>query len=179
MFNLLPENLKEKIKSEYKLRRWTLILTFILFLQASFLILLSPSWFSTYYKEKNVISEAESLGAGEMASSTKSVVSTIKSINSKLVIINSALEYPKVIIFLNDILSKKTGSIHLNEFIYTSTSGKIATVSLNGISNTRESLVAFEKSLESSGLFKNVDLPVSNLAKDRDINFSLGITIAP
>lgn len=179
MFNLLPESLKEKIKADYRLRRLTLILIFVLFLEASFFIFLFPSWLISLSREKEIVSETEAMNRSSLSSDTNSLISTIKSTNAKLNIINTALEYPKVVPVLNTILSKKTTGVHINQLTYTTTSAKMAIVSLGGVSSTRESLVAFVKNLERSGLFKAVNLPVSDLAKNKDIVFSLSMTIAP
>ncbi|HEY9481080.1 MAG TPA: PilN domain-containing protein [Candidatus Paceibacterota bacterium] len=48
-------------------------------------------------------------------------------------------------------------------------------ISLAGVADTREDLVAFQKSLESEPLFSKVVLPVSALAKGKDVHFSFSI----
>lgn len=48
-------------------------------------------------------------------------------------------------------------------------------ISISGRASTREALVAFAKSLQGEPSFSRVDLPVSSLAKSRDIPFSIGI----
>src|SRR3989344_943069 len=113
MFNLLPKNLKEKIKTEYKLRKITVILIFIICLQLSFLIFLTPSWLISFYKEKEVTSQSEEIKKHLSDSSLSEVIVTIRGINTKLNIINSVLKYPKIVPFINTILSKKTSSIKL------------------------------------------------------------------
>ncbi len=50
-----------------------------------------------------------------------------------------------------------------------------AAVTISGTAAARESLVAFSKSLEAEPSFRNVALPVSALAKSRDITFSISL----
>lgn len=177
MFNLLPDNLKKQIKSEYKLRRFILIIAFVIFIQISFLIFLTPSWLVSVYKEKEAIIETENMNKSTVASSTNSVVTFIKSTNNRLSILNKVLVYPTVVPAVDLIISKKTKSIHIIELNYSS-SKNTASISLSGVSDTREALALFQKSLESSGHFKSVNLPVSNLAKDKNIVFSMNLTIS-
>ncbi len=177
MFNLLPETFKEKIKAEYKLRRLVLILAFVIFIQSSFLIFLFPSWLISLYKEKEVASQIEEINKSSVAANANSISSIIKSTNSKLKVINNTLEYPRLIPFVDTVISKKSENIHLIGILYSGTGRSTATLSIEGISSTREALVSFVKNLEKSGMFRKVDLPVSNLAKDKDIKFSMSLTI--
>lgn len=177
MFNLLPDSIKKKIKTEYRLRLLVIVLAFALFMQVSFLIFLFPSWLVSVYKEQEVLSQTETINKSPLFSDISSVTSIVTSINAELNVINSALEYPRIVPFVNTILSKKTRDIYINELIYTSTGKTTATIALSGISATRESLVAFVGSLKETESFSAVDLPISNFVKDRNIDFSLNISI--
>lgn len=48
-----------------------------------------------------------------------------------------------------------------------------AKLSLNGVSSSREAIVEFVKKLQQEPSFSSVNVPVSDFAKDRDIEFSL------
>lgn len=48
---------------------------------------------------------------------------------------------------------------------------------LRGVATDRESLISFAKALESRVEFSAVDLPVSNFAKETNIEFSMTVTI--
>jgi Tfp pilus assembly protein PilN len=79
---------------------------------------------------------------------------------------------------VNVILANKISGIHINEFIYTSSDGKTAAISLSGISSSREVLMNYVKILDKSGSFKNVESPISNLAKDKDFDFSINLSVS-
>src|SRR3989344_3730340 len=157
MFNLLPKNLKEKIKTEYKLRKITVILIFIICLQLSFLIFLTPSWLISFYKEKEVTSQSEEIKKHLSDSSLSEVIVTIRGINTNL--------------------SKKTSSIKIDELAYILGQENTAEIIIGGTSLTREALVSFVKALEDSKSFNKVNLPISNLAKDKNISFSISLQI--
>ncbi len=177
MFNLLPENLKDTIRKEYKFRKIIVILLFIISLQISFLIFIFPTWLISLYNEKEVLAESENVKKQLSDLNISPATLTIKSLNTKLNIINTTLEYPKILPLFNTIISKKTNSIQIDEFLYTLVQNNTAEIIIGGTSLTRESLVSFVKSLEDTKSFKQVNLPISNLAKDRNINFSISMKI--
>lgn len=177
MFNLLPENLRNAVIKEYRLRLTVVVMVFVILIQVSFLVFLFPSWLVSFYKEKDFSTQSDELSKSLSTLDISSTTSFIKSFNNKIGIINNALEYPKFIPILDDILAKKTGSIRISGMYYTVDSMNSGTLTLEGIGDTRESLVSFSDSLETIGYFKKVDLPISNLAKDRNIAFTISINI--
>ncbi len=177
MFNLLPNSLKEKIRSEYYIRLYVVIFLAIFIVQISFLIFLSPTWFVSLNKEKEIISQSEKANKASLDLKVDAVNSQINIINNKLGIINSTLEYPRAIPVIDEVLSKKTDNIVIKELLYEVSSEKTGLITLTGNSATRDSLVAFVKDLEESEMLKDVDLPISNLTKEKNLDFSLKISV--
>ena len=58
---------------------------------------------------------------------------------------------------------------YLTNFSYQTTNNQIA---LNGWANQRENLLDFQESLEEDSFFEEVEAPLSNLIKQKDIDFS-------
>ena len=56
-----------------------------------------------------------------------------------------------------------------------STVGWSAAIALTGVAHSREALVAFVKALQTELVFTDINVPVSNFAKNGDIEFSLTI----
>src|SRR3990167_4100680 len=125
MFNLLPQNLKQKIKSEYALRRMVVIFSFVIFLQVSSIVFTLPLWFISGFKEKEAVLQ----------------------------------------------------NIYISGINYKYTDVTTANIVIIGIANKREDLVAFVKTLEGTKVFQTVHLPVGNLAQDKNINFSIEISL--
>lgn len=59
--------------------------------------------------------------------------------------------------------------IYLTNFNYHSANNQI---SLNGWSDTRENILSFQRALEGSAMFTDVQAPLSNLLKRENIDFS-------
>lgn len=177
MFNLLPENLKNKIKKDYNLRRAVVVFAFIIFLGATFLVFLFPSWIVSIYKEEQFSLQAKNSNQSTLEGDVNVVALNIKKINSELRTVDTAFGNRKVIPTINIILSKKTKSISIKELTYKSEDPTNVTVFIEGVSATRGSLLAFVKSLEETKAFKAVNLPISNFAKDKDIAFSINLIL--
>ncbi len=177
MFNLLPKNLKEIIRFEYKIRLLITAFISLIFLEFCFIIILLPSLFFVFYKENALQSGIENIRQTSRVESTDPIIAELKGINARLYILNTRLEYWPLTPLIDTILSKKSDSVHWIGFNYASVSTSTAIISVQGVSDDRESLVSFVKSLEKTGMFKKVDLPVSNLAKERDIKFSATLTL--
>jgi len=177
MFNLLPENLRKKIKSDYSLRRIVVIFIFIIFIQVCAIVALSPSWVVSFYREKELSAEINKVNANKISEDVKGYSELVSNINTKVDIINNSIVYPKATPFLEKIIGEKGVSIYINEITYSVDTSKKASVTLKGVASEREPLLAFVRRLEASKLFSKVDLPISNFAKDKNIVFSVFLTI--
>ncbi len=177
MFNLLPESLKGEIIKEYNLRRLLVIAGFILCIQVSFYIFLFPSWMISYSKEADSVVRVEQLNNSKLISDNGTAKLAISDLNKQLNIIDKSLEYPILIKYLNHIISVKSSQIKISHLSYSSQSNSKASLSLRGFSDTRDSLVEFKNRLEKLQAFKLVDLPISNYAKDKNIEFTINLNI--
>jgi len=178
MFNLLPENLKSFIRSEYKMRRLVLALFFVILIELSLLIFLFPTWLESGARERAVVKQSDLASESLKNSDINPATSVIKDTNIKLSVLNTALNYPELTPLVDKILDQKTSSISVTQITYNTVSTSTASITLSGVSKTRESLVAFVKKLQDTNSFKKVDLPISNLAKDKNIEFSLNLSIS-
>lgn len=173
MFNLLPESIKDKIKSEYSTRRVVVALFFVVAIQFSVLIFTFPSWVVSYTRESEVKQQTVKLNQSTLSSGANDIKQKIASINTKINTLSTSLDYPKLSPYVEYMLSKKTNSIKIYSFSYTSNNEKTAILTIRGTASTRESLVSFVESLKMDKKFSKVDLPVSDLAKSKDIDFSV------
>lgn len=176
--NLLPKTEKENLKKGFKYR-FIIFTAFLLaasFFVGSFVLL--PSYFlaTRHLSEdfaKNLETEDKDLVSDFLA--------LPEEINTKLNFYQSNLKdfsASTYILKIVDILPEKV----LVNSIYFSKSqnykGKIGTVILiSGLANDRESLVLFSKLLEESKMFSTVEVPVSNLTKEKNLPFSVNIFI--
>lgn len=173
MFNLLPDSLKNEIKKEYKLRRLVVCAVFILCLQVTSLIFLFPSWIASVGKEKDLKSQVDALDSSKKDSNIATLRPFLKNINSELSLIDKSLDYPKILPVINSVISQRSRAIKLSGVDISIIGTSTANISVAGFSDSREALVNYKNKLESSGVFRSVDLPISNLAKDKDIDFNI------
>jgi len=175
MFNLLPNHSKKIISKDYILRRYAVILGVVVFVQIWLIVFLLPSLVTSYFKNKDLSYQVESMKESNVAKDAGFISDMIVSTNNKLSLYENDFNYPQIVPIIKDVLSYKSQSISFTDFMYEFTGSSSATISLRGRAMTRESLVSFVRNLEASNLFKEVDLPVSNLAKDKDIDFTVNL----
>jgi hypothetical protein len=175
--NLLPKTEKEDLKKGLKLR---LIVVTSFLLSASFLIgfvFLLPSYFlvSSYFSKAN--SAGDLLGSKD-DDSVKKILNLPTEINSKLVFFQSNISSTSLADYFSKIVGYLPAGVRLNSVSFSknktnSKNGDALIVS--GVAIDRDSLILFSTLLKKSNLFLTVDVPVSSLAKDKNLPFSMNI----
>lgn len=173
MFTLLPEQNKKSLFKEYRLRLFTVI---FLFLTAFCLIstaLLFPSYISLYFERGVLEDESARVGMEIKVKNEKGIVETLARINHTLAAVkpqqSGVLQVTKVI------LDKLPSGISIDRFVYTRGEKADSSLSLQGVAETRSELITFSRELEKQPDFSKVDLPISNLAKQSDVPFTLTV----
>lgn len=107
-------------------------------------------------------------------------LATVKDINKKLSLVENAEnnKFLPSIKVINAILVQKRSDIQITQIIYSSDPILGKKISINGTAPSREVLLLFRQALESSLVFKNIDLPISNFVKGSNIQFFLNLTPA-
>lgn len=175
MFNVLTDNFKNEIYKRYGKRRLVVWLIAIIFLQTVFLIFLIPSHVYLTSAEKEMRAPATNQITDAVASSSVEVASTFRYINDELSALSSVEESNNFQVLIQRIVELKGPSIKLIQISYKTNTATTSVFTLRGVAVSRDSLLSYSKRLEGDTLFEKVDLPVSNFAKDRDIEFSLGL----
>lgn len=175
MFNLLPQSQKKEAKREYHLR----VLTVAFYLSGTALVagglLLAPSYVMVSLR----IDAAE--GAQQLLAGAKDDGDTpaaiLAAVERDVRILNS-LATPLTV---EDTVSKALGirplGLTTTTIIYEE-QGARGTLSVKGVAKSRNDLVAFVRALEAIPEFSNVELPISNLARNENIPFTLSLSVA-
>jgi hypothetical protein len=172
MFHLLPEKEKKILQREYISR---LILIGLIFVLASLLVgsvFLFPSYLLSVRKlaDANMNNQqVKSAIAAKTDSALTTFLATLKDNLNALVPISKTTNFS---ILAREITDKKESGIKINEF-----SQSDQTLIINGVSSDRQSLLRFSHELQTIKDFSKVDLPISDFAKDKDINFSITLTV--
>jgi len=177
MFNVLPDNLKNKIKFEYKLRRVVVVFLFIFFIQICVTIAFFPTWLFSFFNEQEMVQELQKIDGESLLKEVQNTSTSISELNKKLNTLDKVFENLSAVSILENIIIQKNDTIRINEITYSSTQNNDSSIILRGIADDREALLSFVKNLESSGLFEKVNVPISNFAKNKNIDFSISLSI--
>jgi len=175
MTNLIPQSAKKKVRIEY----WTRVVTTWLFMLSVVLVvaslLLTPVNFLINYKI-DIYSESASNASREVAEYDISSSVLVKSSkNASLILeLETKQRFSEII---NLIESLNNPGITITNFNLTRNKEQVAPVQLSGKAETREALAGFRETLLENREIETVFLPISNLARDKDITFTLTVTM--
>ncbi len=179
MINLLPYDEKEKALKE-RLRR--AIVVFSLALASILLIgiiLMLPAYFYLFFQKQGV--ERQLQGAEQEAdkSETEALKKEVAGINSKLSILDNAGKSSKPVAGLfSKVLRAMPEGVSVKSISYSASKGQApGSMALDGKADTRDAFILFKKNIEESGDFSKIESPVSNLLSEKDVDFSLTLTI--
>jgi len=173
MMNFLPEEDKIKIKKEY-LRRLFMIWGIFFFLAVSAgIVLLLPAFLFLRGQEDGLERQLIVFGERISRSGVKDIVPLAEDLNGKISVLASGQgAVKKESDVVKNILEGKTKGIKINNLSF---NGKI--FSIKGISENRTDLLVFVASLKNNKGFKQVESPVSNLVKEKNIEFTINISL--
>lgn len=173
MFNLLPEADKKNVLKEYSMRRAVVILLFLLVAGLIALVTALPSKLLSSSKFKGVQKQIEVSKTIAILNEEAKLTSSLSLVNSKLTALKDA-GGSSIVDLIERIIVKKGQSIKIRGISYIRNVDK-STISLSGVTQNRESLLNFVKSLKTEPLWSEVNLPVSNFAKEKDAEFTIEI----
>lgn len=177
MFNLIPDSVKEKILKDYQERRVVVWLFALFLLSVTIVIFLLPAYVHVFFEEKNIRADVEIVKNSLQLKKADDVVGTIKATNELLKALSPAKSHVRTSEIIEKTLGAKNAAIHITDIEYMETKTSSSTVLLKGIADKRESLREFVNTLEGTEGFAKVELPVSNFAKDKNIDFSITISL--
>lgn len=171
MFKLLTDEKRKEIEREYTIRRAIVFLFCLTLVLIVGVIGLLPS----YLLSQTRLDEAARDTAVTLMSlrgDEEELRSWLAEVNIVLKTIDPALDadYPSE--FFERIISAKVPGVRITGLSWSKEKSKPVLL-VNGVANDRQALVSFENKIKSSKYFSDATLPVSNLAKDKDIDFQM------
>ena len=177
MFNLLPQSEKKTVSETYATRRLRLVLTFLFVGSMTGIFLLIPSILVSRTKKAEAQEKVSTLRSTLSTTDANEVGRSIARAREAVDILKTGLTPPSAHDFLLSILAKRGGDIKITGLLYTTSADKQKhEISLSGIARTRDALLEFAKRLEAVEAFSKVALPISNFAKNKDIDFTMGLS---
>lgn len=174
MANLIPPDAKKAVIVEY----WLRVVTVWLFLVGFGLIVVLLLKLPTYVGLRTAIGAY--MGASARAESSAEISresqETIREANRLIAVLKDKDQDTKLSQLIN-ILDNIAGTgVELKSFSFQKANGNVTAISVSGVATTRQALVGFSNDVEEHPFFEDVDLPISNLAKDKNISFTTTIT---
>lgn len=180
MANLLPESYKKTIHLEYLLRFVVVALVMSFALLVIGIILLVPSYVISSI-QSNATKQQISLIQSQKTQENRMVDETVlKRTEAELKVFSTEKSFSEVEKTIQTVLGHMPAGIALSTINYEKKGKGEATqdsVILSGLASTRSDLLAFRSALEKETSFSSVVLPYSNLAKDKDVAFSITIML--
>jgi hypothetical protein len=175
MINLIPPSAKKSIVFEY----WKRVIAVWLCLVATAFIILSVFLLPTHIALRSQIGyleETASAGADRVSNYDISATELVTaSTQARLLLDNQSTTTPSDLI---TVLIEYAGSnVSLNNFQFAKLT-TTPTITLAGLAQTRQDLALFRDLVTADERFAIVDLPISNLIKDKDLLFSMEITLS-
>jgi FtsZ-binding cell division protein ZapB len=176
MFNLLPKERKKTIKKEYRLHFLALLLSMLTMTGIVTLVFLTPSFFTVRAKESRAEDQLRVLQQQTPElKEKKNLDSSVSEITRKIEVLepqNTLLPSQAIQI----VVDSRPKGILIKAVSY-AISESVINITVTGRGDTRETLTTFTRNLRENETFNSVNLPVSNLAKDRDIDFSITLVV--
>ena len=176
MINLIPPQAKKIVLREYWLRvvaAWLLLLSFVLFALAT---LSFPTYLLIEQLNQSLVSDIQAVAAKQVSYSE--IENTVKNINALVNHLNTNREQVKFSSLLAKLDAIDDSHVTLDQFVFVEEQDVLKKIELIGHADTRSDLSAFRDAVEKSEEFDAVELPISNLAKDKDLSFSMDVFLA-
>lgn len=179
MFKLITEQEEEKLLREYSLRRYVVIVLALSLVLGIGVVGFLPSYLLSNSRQNEATERAhvDSLLAG---SDEGDPLEWINHINTQLNLLSPESDQAQPSEFIEALVNARIAGISIVSMSWgTNTKGapQGKTLSISGIAQDRQTLINFEERINALNLFSNVSLPLSNLKKDRDIDFTLNLTV--
>lgn len=174
--NLLPIKDARRVRNEHR-RRVAVICMLLLMVSAVVATLfIIPSF---------IVVWSGASGFDNQLEATKTLVdlqrkqgggSEVVELSERSALLEKSLSRRTATSILEDVAPRIPEGVSVRQFAY-SLGEKEITVSILGTATTRAALIAFGDALRQSPLFSRVDVPVSSLAKNEDIDFTLTLSL--
>ena len=176
MINLLPESEQKKLAREYAARVGIVLAAFLSGVLLLGILFLIPAYLSARAAYDAAMTR---LGALDQAAVAKQIETARRAndLDQKLTLLKVPSKLSAATV-LEKLTAKRTLGISITNISYDRRSMGTK-LDVQGVSASREALIGFVKNLKSEQAFAEVYSPVSNLVKDRDINFTISIALVP
>jgi hypothetical protein len=178
---LLPAEERRALRREYRMRLTILTLLFVSTALVFGIIILFPSYIYSLNDEKDGLSHKEALLNSRKASGADQIEKDLLLNQATAQKISGEIQKVNFEDILQKVISYRKKGIILISFKFDRAPGTttVGTLSMRGTSATRDALLGFKQSLQNDKMFADIDLPLSDLAKSKNIEFGIKLNVKP
>ncbi len=140
---------------------------------ASGVVLLLPSYFSLTFQEKDILRQIELTKKSVEAKRVEEAEQSIRNVNKKLEILAAHKSSP-ISAYLAALSAKTLGGVTLSSITF---SKEKQTLEIRGKASERPYFLKFLENLKEEERFKSINSPISNLLKERDLDFVVTVVL--
>lgn len=175
MFNLLPQQDRRNLASDYRFRFATVALLLFCALGIIALAALVPSFVESYQKEVFSRNSVDDLRRDSAERSKDQLSETLAFTVKEIKVLGTVGSTGYIYEIIDEIIRNKTKLIKITGIQVSGSALDGRDIVLSGEANDRDALLSFVKILEQEKTFESVKIPPSNFAPAADINFSIFI----
>lgn len=175
MINLIPPKAKKSLLVEYWVRVssvWLIVWAVALFASAAIIL---PAY--VLIGERVEVYSFSSAESSQKVGEYEDVSTSLQQASQRAKIIVDESNLPVFSDYIALFESLQGQGVSLNKIVVSRHEGGLAPAVLAGSANNRQALAFFRDRLLDQPLVISVDLPISNLAEDKDIKFNIIVTL--
>jgi hypothetical protein len=175
MINLIPPTAKKSLKFEY----WTRVVSVWLFVWSVALVIGASLLLPTYVligSQVDVYTESAAQASKKVNTYENVSKTLVQSSQQARFVLNEA-GLPEVSNYVDLLKSLEGGDIVISRVSIRRGEAGLQPIAVSGEANSRQALASFRDRLVAEPAVQEVDLPISNLAQDREISFNLTVIL--
>lgn len=176
MINLIPPTAQKEVKREYWLRVVTVWMTLLGIAFSAAVVLYIPTYVLIQSQLVSYTQEFEQIHTENQAFTEAK--ETITESNEIATALGARSLLPSYTAVIEHLESSAGEGIVLLGYDFVADEDTLSAIEVTGTAATRASLTEFSQILQDDAYFSEVDLPLAQLAQDRDIAFTLTLTWA-
>lgn len=179
MLNLLPEEQKKKVTQEYSKRIWIVLCFGVIAVVAVSATFLIPVYVMAYGTYADFLNQKKELDSRIAASERDTSAESVRDISGAIRILkqyNVATPPTKLI---ESVVKNRAPGVRIVHISYTPSQNDPVAIDISGRATTRTALVNFSDKLKANPDFSSVSIPISNFAKEKNIDFTAKLIVAP
>ncbi len=147
-----------------------LFLSFLLLILYVFFLL--PSLFLSRVKESVAIGRVIPVLSADELHKSKILEASLSLLKKNLVTLKTETSTTTSPIYVLDTVLQKPAGIKIDSLVYETAKG-VGSLTLTGRASSRDAVAGYVKVLRGQRFFTKVDFPISNLAAEKDIKFTI------